>query len=96
MSKLSSFAPLGAALVLAGTAGFFVAASVGTSAGPAQTVTVNVPTGATGPTGPPGPTGPAGPPGPAGGNTCPAGYAEGSLVINHPGGQVTLWTCLHT
>ena len=48
--------------------------------------------GAQGPAGPKGDTGPAGPPGE---QTCPAGYQPGALVINHPGGQVTLWTCLH-
>jgi hypothetical protein len=44
-----------------------------------------------GDTGPAGPVGPAGPPG---GLVCPAGFSEGDLVINHPGGQVTLFTCL--
>ena len=55
------------------------------------------PVGQTGDRGPPGPQGPKGeqgPPGPAGGLTCPAGFSEGDLVINHPGGQVTLFTCL--
>lgn len=52
--------------------------------------------GVTGPAGETGPTGPAGPAG-EGGGTCggaPAGYAPGILVINHPGGQVRIWTCL--
>jgi hypothetical protein len=50
--------------------------------------------GATGPAGERGPTGPAGPPG---GGPCagaPAGYEPGILVINHPGGQVRIFTCL--
>ena len=38
--------------------------------------------------------GPPGPPGPTGGISCPTGFSEGDLVINHPGGQVTLFTCL--
>lgn len=48
--------------------------------------------------GPPGPQGPPGPPGPpgtgGGGLACPAGFTAGELVINHPGGQVTIFTCL--
>lgn len=56
--------------------------------------------GATGPQGPAGPPGPQGPPGPTGttpggGNlNCPTGYTAGDLVINHPGGQVTIFTCI--
>lgn len=52
------------------------------------------PKGATGPAGPAGPKGDTGPTGPPGGLVCPAGFSEGDLVINHPGGQVTLFTCL--
>ena len=63
------------------------------------------PVGPKGDRGPPGPVGPVGEPGPAGpkgaqgepgppGGQCPAGFSQGELVINHPGGQVTLWTCL--
>lgn len=43
-----------------------------------------------GPPGPPGPPGEGG--GPCGG--APDGYLPGLLVINHPGGQVTIYTCL--
>lgn len=59
--------------------------------------------GATGPAGPPGPAGPKGDQGPpgtgggTGGGPCegaPAGYEPGILVLNAPGGQVSLWTCL--
>jgi|SRR5262245_6251831 len=53
--------------------------------------------GVAGPAGPPGPKGDAGATGatgPAGGTTCPTGFSHGVLVINHPGGQVTLFTCL--
>jgi hypothetical protein len=88
-------------LALAGSAGFLssVALSQG-GGGPARTVTINVATGVPGPAGPAGPTGPkgdvgpAGPPGPAGAQECPGGYSAGKLVINHPGGQTAIWTCL--
>lgn len=53
--------------------------------------------GPAGPQGERGPTGPAGPPGPqgpAGSLVCPGGFSPGNLVINAPGGQVTLFTCL--
>lgn len=57
-------------------------------------------TGAQGPQGPQGPAGPPGPPGSGGGGGggpcegAPDGYAPGILVFNHPGGQVSIWTCL--
>jgi hypothetical protein len=47
--------------------------------------------------GPAGAIGPQGPPGPAGqdgGLVCKTGFTKGELVINHPGGQVTIWTCI--
>ena len=47
-----------------------------------------------GPAGPKGDKGDPGPQGPTGGINCPAGFTEGELVINHPGGHVTLFTCL--
>jgi hypothetical protein len=50
--------------------------------------------GARGEPGATGATGPTGPPGPAGGLVCPSGFSRGNLVINAPGGQVTLFTCL--
>lgn len=57
------------------------------------------PTGEQGPPGERGPTGEQGPPGPPGpgGGPCggaPPGYEPGILVINHPGGQVTIFTCI--
>ena len=57
------------------------------------------PQGERGPIGLPGPQGEQGPPGPPGigGGPCggaPPDYAPGILVINSPGGQVRLWTCL--
>lgn len=58
-------------------------------------------TGAAGPAGPegePGPVGPQGPQGPPGGSgvSCPAGFEEGELVINHPQGQVVIFTCIES
>lgn len=47
--------------------------------------------GAAGAAGPPGPPGPKGD---TGGITCPTGFVEGKLVINHPGGQTTIFTCI--
>lgn len=46
--------------------------------------------------GPIGPAGPQGPPGEGGGpcGGAPPDYSPGILVINAPGGQVRLWTCL--
>jgi hypothetical protein len=38
--------------------------------------------------------GPPGPKGDPGSFTCPAGFSEGVLVINHPGGQTSIFTCL--
>lgn len=76
-------------LILAGSAGFLAsqALSSGSSA-QATTTTVTIQNGATGP------AGPQGPPGPAGNADCPKGFSQGELVINHPGGQTTIWTCL--
>lgn len=53
------------------------------------------PVGPAGPKGDVGPQGPQGEKGDTGGMNCPSGFNAGALVINHPGGQVTLWTCLH-
>jgi hypothetical protein len=52
------------------------------------------PKGDTGPAGPEGPIGPAGPPGNGNGSSCPNGFSGGVLVINHPGGQTTIFTCI--
>ena|SRR5215471_21183483 len=83
---------LGVALTLAAGSGTLAAVALGTgSADPARTVTVNVGTGEQGPQGQPGPPGPKGEPGSF---TCPQGFSEGYLVIDHPGGHVTLFTCL--
>ena len=78
-------------LTLAASAGFLTSQAVGGSRAATRTVTINV---ATGPAGPAGPTGATGPQGPAGTSSCPAGFTAGELVINHPGGQTVIWTCL--
>ena len=51
-------------------------------------------TGETGPAGPAGERGPAGPQGPPGATVCPTGSTFGRLVINHPGGQTAIYTCI--
>jgi len=61
---------------------------------PVVTTTISVQNGATGPRGPAGPTGPTGAAGPAGATECPAGSEFGKLIINHPGGQVAIYTCI--
>ena len=91
--------------VLAAGAGYL--ATYAFSAGappPTQTVTVDIGgRGATGPAGPAGPAGPRGeqgpagaqgPPGPPGDFSCLTGYSPGILVLNAPGGQVRIYTCL--
>lgn len=74
-----------AGLILAGGSGFAASTALGLTNATPITTTVNVATG---------PQGPAGPPGPAGTSTCPDGYDAGKLVINHPGGQTAIWTCI--
>lgn len=86
--KASVFLAAGGATLAA--AGGLGAAAITQASPPAptKTVTINV---ATGPTGP---QGPAGPPGPPGNIDCPTGFSFGDLVINHPGGQTTIFTCI--
>jgi hypothetical protein len=87
-----------ALIALAGS-GFLTATALGQETSPTRTVTIDVATGPRGPAGPAGPEGPQGPAGPAGpgGGPCtgaPSGYEPGILVINHPGGQTRIFTCL--
>jgi len=78
------------AIALAGGAGFLAAEALSQGApAPTKTVTVDVGTGATGP------VGPQGPQGPEGSFSCLAGYSPGILVINAPGGQTRIYTCIH-
>lgn len=97
-------------LMMVAGAGFLAATALSQGAPePTRTVTIDVATGPQGPVGPPGERGPAGPrgerglqgepgpigpPGPAGDFSCLAGYSPGILTINHPGGQVNIYTCL--
>lgn len=77
------------AVTLAASAGFLAATALGIGAAtPTRTVTITLQNGATGPQGPIGPSGPPGT------NNCPDGFTAGELVINHPGGQTVIWTCL--
>jgi hypothetical protein len=80
-------------LSLVGAGGLGAAAVVAQTGSqtPTKTVTVDV---GTGEQGPPGPAGPAGPRGPAGAVECPKGSEFGKLVINAPGGQVSIYTCI--
>ena len=64
------------------------------SATPTITTTITVKDGPPGPPGPQGVQGPAGPAGPSASEDCPAGYEYGDLVINHPGGQVSILGCI--
>jgi hypothetical protein len=94
-----------ASLVLAASTGYLAATAFGLgTAGspPTVTTTVNVGQGQTGPPGPQGetgPAGPAGPPGPAGGGgpeDCPTGSTFKAVILNAPGGQTEIWTCVKT
>ncbi len=108
--KLPSKATLlmAGSLTLAAGAGVLgsVALSASQQEAPQVTTTINLENGApgaTGPYGPAGATGPKGeqgeigPPGPAGtggADNCPTGTVFGEVVINHPGGHVTILTCI--
>jgi|SRR5215469_2224288 len=88
-------AVMGASLVAAAGAGALAAAAISSTSAPlpTKTVTVNVGQGATGPQGPPGPPGPKGDPGTSG-FECLTGYNPGILILNAPGGQTKIYTCL--
>jgi len=89
---------IASSVVLAGGAGFLAAGGVSAlTQAPSKTVTINVGQGTQGPkgdTGPAGPPGPKGDPGSPGAESCIAGSTFGALVINHPGGQTTIYTCI--
>jgi hypothetical protein len=94
------FLLLGAALALAAGSGYLASTALGRGSAETRTVTINVggtgPRGPQGPAGPQGPKGDPGPQGPPGAMTCPTGYSAGVLLVNHPGGQTRVWTCLQT
>ena len=85
--------------LLAAGSGYLVSTALSQGA-PAPTRTVTVDVGGPGPPGPPGPQGERGPPasralpGPPGDFSCLAGYTPGILVLNTPGGQMRIYTCL--
>lgn len=94
-------------LTMAAGAGGLAAVAIAQEPGqPVVTTTVSIPEAVTGPAGPPGETGPAGatgatgpageqgPPGPSGAQDCGTGWVLGVVVINHPGGHVTMKTCV--
>lgn len=62
--------------------------------GPAGPVGPRGERGLRGPAGPKGDQGEQGPPGPAGTTVCPEGSTFGKLVINAPGGHVSIFTCI--
>jgi hypothetical protein len=73
------------------TAGGFFASQAVMAQDSGRVETITIRNGEQGPAGPPGPKGEKGEPGSF---SCPPGFEEGRLVINHPGGQVTTYTCL--
>jgi hypothetical protein len=85
-----------AGLTLSALAGGLGAYAVTNSSAqvPTTTTTITLTDGEPGPPGPAGPPGPKGEPGAGGPEDCPTGSTFGELVINHPGGQVTIWTCI--
>lgn len=87
------------ALAATSAGGFFASQAVmAQDSGKVETITIS--DGKPGPAGPPGPAGKDGKDGAKGDKgdpgsfSCPAGFVEGRLIINHPGGQVTTYTCL--
>lgn len=81
---------LGGALVSTAAGGYFTSQALSQSP-PTRTETITIRNGEQGPPGPAGPQGPKGDPGEI---TCPTGFTFGKLIINHPGGQTTIFTCL--
>jgi len=77
------------ALVLAGASGFLAAQAISQNDTPTKTVTITLKDGTPGPQGPKGDKGDPGDP-----TQCPTGYVYGKLVINHPGGQATILSCM--
>ena len=105
MSSRMSALILAGGLAFTGTGGFLAATAL-SQTGDIPTKTITVENGQPGPVGPAGPAGPKGErgekgepgdqgePGEPGGSTCPDGFVFGRLIINHPGGQVVIFTCM--
>lgn len=91
MKKIISITVL--SLFLAGASGFAVSSAIGQGdpSAPTKTVVITLKNGDPGPPGPPGPKGDTGASGEV---TCPNGFENGEVVINHPGGQVTIFGCI--
>jgi len=86
-------------LGLAATAGGLVAMALGATKAPApvKTETITLKNGKPGPKGPKGDKGDkgdTGPQGPSGVADCPTGFVVGEVIINHPGGQTTIYGCI--
>jgi hypothetical protein len=105
MTKIVSVLAL--SLVLAGGSGFFIASALGQGEpAPQKVVTITIHDGKPGPPGPEGPAGPKGDKGDKGEKgekgekgdpgsiSCPTGFVIGEVIINHPGGQVTMYGCI--
>ena len=76
--------------ILAAASGFFIASAIGQD-NPPKRVVITLRNGEQGPPGPPGPKGEKGD---SGATTCPNLFETGEVVINHPGGQVTIYGCI--
>jgi hypothetical protein len=91
MKNRTSILLMTGALTATAGGGFLTSQAVMAQNNEPKTETITVKDGEQGP---PGPPGPKGEPGESGGQTCPEGFVNGRLVINHPGGQTTIATCL--
>jgi hypothetical protein len=87
MRRSALFATIGA-VAFTSAGGLATAAVVASSGAPPPQKTVTITVGGTGPTGPSGSTGATGT------FECLDGYVPGILVINHPGGQTKIYTCI--
>jgi hypothetical protein len=81
------------ALASTSVGGFFTSQAV-MAQSKVKTVTIDVSKGEKGDPGPIGPPGAKGPKGETGVMTCPTGFVVGKLIINHPQGHVTIFTCI--
>ena len=79
MARIRTFAPLVLALVLAGTAGFLASTALGIGSSSPPTQTTTITI----------PTASQG-----GAEACPTGSTFKALEIDHPGGHVTIYTCI--
>lgn len=94
-TKLAALIASGSVLAAGSGSLAAVALTAGQAQAPQITTTISVAgPGEQGPVGPVGPPGPQGPVGPSGAESCPTNSTFGELVINHPGGQVTILTCI--